>query len=820
MKMVLPVDGYRSATDFMEAMQGTASDAYWLLKPGEFWHGGVHLYENFASNAVYRPESHGLKCMTDGHAVAWRLNDNYQTATYDNNLLKFSSTFVLIKSTCVPDEDKSANALEFYTLWMQIAPLSEYGTDTPTATVTASSLKVRQDNPAQGWGRTGLSVGNVPDASHCYEAPLDTHTTLPKDTVVEIEEEATFLLNGQPAPFMFVRVKSVPDGKVSGLSAGESGWISGLDTYVKRKASNLPGWMQKAREHGVFNQVVSGKSVEVKAGDLIGHLSYHERPETAPQHFCHLEVFSQDQRMEDFLANKAGVTKGAAQLHTLPNKTLWKYIADSETFVAAEVGGAPSLSTAERFTSESDCQNKISDGKTWYEIPAESAWMSADDVEKVNQFDLEKRGFIRLEQNEEPQSIFQTPREGWLRQTFGRLEELTRSESSDTYSSGDAEGYQKLLQEMDTNQDGLIDANELWRYLHNNQPHIQYQVQRLVVKHHSEWLKDGMTTLWQTALNEQAGSYPELALYNYEYINKLVWMKDVQEIRSSEALWHMHPVVFLDAMSIKSVCACNRDITFDEIKTIAPGVSDTVLISNLEQLNQGFRQFGINTCRGKTHFLAQVLHESGYFRFTSEIGGRNAFYQPWYGRGLIQVTLETNYIAYGNYIGEDVSSSATNRDKLTTLPHSVLSAFWFYKIYKSLDTPADDDDFNKITAIINGGFNGYNDRLSIFNKAVQALNSQHFNKLMVDESFSLESSAIFQSKIYSFGWGIWHDPTSTKSGIVKSKEEALKGYRRSRDLLIESPFPESQRHKKIYGVEYGYLLSYINNRIDTLERNQ
>lgn len=550
MKMVLPVDGYRSATDFMEAMQGTASDAYWLLKPGEFWHGGVHLYENFASNAVYRPESHGLKCMTDGHAVAWRLNDNYQTATYDNNLLKFSSTFVLIKSTCVPDEDKSANALEFYTLWMQIAPLSEYGTDTPTATVTASSLKVRQDNPAQGWVRTGLPVGNVPNASHCYEAPLDTHTTLPKDIVVEIEEEATFLLNGQPAPFMFVRVKSVPDGKVSGLSAGESGWISGLDTYVKRKASNLPDWMQKAREHGVFNQVVSGKSIEVKAGDLIGHLSYHERPETAPQHFCHLEVFSQDQRMEDFLANKAGVTKGAAQLHALANKTLWKYIADTETFVAAEVGGAPSLSTAERFTSESDCQNKISDGKTWYEIPAESAWMSADDVGKVNQFDLEKRGFIRLEQNEEPQSIFQTPREGWLRQTFGRLEELTRSESSDTYTSGDAEGYQKLLQEMDTNQDGLIDVNELWRYLHNNQRHIQYQVQRLVVKHHSEWLKDGMTTLWQTALNEQAGSYPELALYNYEYINKLVWMKDVQEIRSSEALWHMHPVVFLS--SIKS----------------------------------------------------------------------------------------------------------------------------------------------------------------------------------------------------------------------------------------------------------------------------
>ncbi|MGB7801189.1 EF-hand domain-containing protein [Buttiauxella sp.] len=39
----------------------------------------------------------------------------------------------------------------------------------------------------------------------------------------------------------------------------------------------------------------------------------------------------------------------------------------------------------------------------------------------------------------------------------------SRSKASDTYSSTDAEGYQKLLQEMDTNQDGLIDANELWR---------------------------------------------------------------------------------------------------------------------------------------------------------------------------------------------------------------------------------------------------------------------------------------------------------------------------------------------------------------------
>jgi len=315
--------------------------------------------------------------------------------------------------------------------------------------------------------------------------------------------------------------------------------------------------MQTAREHGVFNQVVSGQSIEVKAGDVIGHLSYHERPEATPQHFCHLEVFSQDERLEDFLANKASVTAGATELHTMADKTLWQYSEDSEMFVVADIGGAAAFSTAERLTPESECHSKESGGKTWYEIPAERAWMSADDVEKVNQFDLEKRGFIQLAEKEEPQSIFQTPEEGWLHQAFGQLAELTQNEARDGYSSGVAESYQKLLQQMDTNQDGLISANELWRYLHNTQRQIQYQVQRLVVKHHSEWLKDGMTALWQTALDEQREGYPELALYNMEYINKLVWMKDVPQIHSSEALWHMHPVAFLDAIK-DTGCNCEE----------------------------------------------------------------------------------------------------------------------------------------------------------------------------------------------------------------------------------------------------------------------
>lgn len=564
MKMVLPIDGYRSAKEFMAAMQGSEGDTHWLMKQAEHWHGGIHLCDGFAGNTVFKPDSHGLKCMTDGQVVAWRLNDDYQTATYGKKTLKFSSTFVLIRSTCTPDKNNPDNALDFFTLWMQIAPLSEYGiTDTPTATVTANALKIRQDNTSPGWIRSGLREGvNVPrDSLRYYEVPQDTQTTLPRGAVVEIKQEASFLLYGKPAPFIFVSVVSVPEATKSGLSVGESGWISGLDKFVKRQGNASPAWMQAARQYGVFNKVVTvfgEDALTVKAGEIIGHLSLNERPSGGPQHFCHLEVFSQDTRIKDFLANKAGVMTGAAELHTLADKTRWKHREQDNSFVVAGVGGDPSPTTAERYTPESECRRLEADGKTWYYIPGELAWMAAEDVERANQFDLEKRGFMPLEQEDAPESIFQTPKESWLHQVYGQLEALARSETRDMYSSSYTEQYQKLLKQMDLNQDGVIDAGELWRFLHNTQPHIQHQVQRFVVKHHSEWLKDGMSALWQAALDEQAKKYPDMALYNRDFINKLVWMKDVPEVRSSEALWHMHPIVFLDAIAVKRKKKTNR----------------------------------------------------------------------------------------------------------------------------------------------------------------------------------------------------------------------------------------------------------------------
>lgn len=655
MKMVLPVDGYLSAAEFMAAMQGSRGDIHWLMKQAEHWHGGIHLYDSFADNAICKPGSSGLKSMTDGHVVAWRLNDDYQPAAFRKRTLKFSSSFLLIKSTCTPDSARPDNALDFYTLWMQIAPLSEYGvTGVRTATVTAGTLKIRQDNTFPGWVRDGLSEGiSVPrDVLRIYEVPEDTHTTLPRGTVVEVKQEATFLLKGRPAPFIFVSVVSVPEGAKSVLSAGESGWISGLARFVKRHEDILPAWMQAARKHGVFNQVVtvSGEDAPgVKAGEVIGHLGLSERPHGAPEHFCHLEVFSQDARMKSFLANAAGVTTGTTELHTLAGRTRWMYREREKTFIVAGVDGDPSPSTAEHYTPEGECRRLEADGKSWYHIPGELAWMAAEDVEKVNQFELEKRGFMPLEQEDAPQSIFQTPKEGWLRQVFGRLEALARSETRDMYSASYTERYQMLLKQMDENRDGVIDAGELWRFLHNSQPHIRYQMERLVVKHHSEWLKDGMSALWQAALDEQAKKYPDMALYNRDFINALVWMKEVPEIRSGEALWHVHPIVFLDAIKVNEYDFSTRESTIHAI----------IEESRKQGLNFHSQiAYILATVKRETGDTFQPVREGDWLGHTStdEYRRKHYRYYPYYGRGYVQITWDYNYKAYSEKLGVDLFS--------------------------------------------------------------------------------------------------------------------------------------------------------------------
>ncbi len=131
-------------------------------------------------------------------------------------------------------------------------------------------------------------------------------------------------------------------------------------------------------------------------------------------------------------------------------------------------------------------------------------------------------------------------------------------------------------------------------------------------------------------------------------------------------------------------------------------------------------------------FLAQLAHESGEYRYMEEIAGGSAYEgrrdlgntQPGDGRkfkghGPIQITGRTNHRRCGEALGLDLIHDPT----LICLPEDATrSACWFWHD-RGLSLLADMNWFKEITRRINGGYNGWDDRLRYWqrNRAILGL---------------------------------------------------------------------------------------------------
>lgn len=130
------------------------------------------------------------------------------------------------------------------------------------------------------------------------------------------------------------------------------------------------------------------------------------------------------------------------------------------------------------------------------------------------------------------------------------------------------------------------------------------------------------------------------------------------------------------------------------------------------------------------HFLAQIAHESGSLRYTEEIASGEAYEgrtslgntQPgdgrrYKGRGLIQLTGRANYRDCGKALGLPLEAQP---ELLAAPREACLSAGWYWES-RGLNGIAETDDARKITRIINGGFNGLEDRLASLRRTKKAL---------------------------------------------------------------------------------------------------
>ncbi|WP_447892312.1 glycoside hydrolase family 19 protein [Pseudomonas marginalis] len=151
-------------------------------------------------------------------------------------------------------------------------------------------------------------------------------------------------------------------------------------------------------------------------------------------------------------------------------------------------------------------------------------------------------------------------------------------------------------------------------------------------------------------------------------------------------------------------------------------------------LNAAMGKYGIVTKLRIAAFIAQVGHESGQLRYVREIWGptaQQAGYEgradlgntvpgdgsKYRGRGLIQITGRANHAACGEALGVDLIS---NPELLEQPQYAAMSAAWFWST-KGLNTLADQGDFVKITRRINGGLNGLEDRLQLWERAKKVL---------------------------------------------------------------------------------------------------
>lgn len=172
-------------------------------------------------------------------------------------------------------------------------------------------------------------------------------------------------------------------------------------------------------------------------------------------------------------------------------------------------------------------------------------------------------------------------------------------------------------------------------------------------------------------------------------------------------------------------------ITLEELREVMPNAPMLRLTVFIEPLNSAMQEFSISdTVAREMAFLAQIAHESGEMRYVHEIASGEAYEGRkdlgntqagdgvrYKGRGLIQITGRANYQACGDALGLDLINGS---ELLEEPANACRSAGWFWQTH-GLNELADKGDFLLITKRINGGTNGYSDRLAYFQRAQQAL---------------------------------------------------------------------------------------------------
>jgi hypothetical protein len=660
---------YATVDDMMQPLDQEPHGS-WLAGTNNMWHGGIHITRKSAPGSVLTNETADtavpLQFMAGGEVVAWRVNKDYLTSTYMNKPLQYSSTFVLVKSTCTPDPEKKANSLDFYTLYIGLAPLSAF----------AKHKLYQVTEKGDGLSQREYT-GKEKDGD---KAPVAKSKLKTGDRVIVLRE-ITFDLKGQTQTFGLARVLNSKSEMT-----GKAYWVSLDSQFVTpdgEQMAHLPAWMQQAVAQGAFDAVVKpAMKLEVAAGDAVGYLAediapcdLHGVEESA---FVHVEVLSTDSRMIDFLSNKAQVKSGPKYVHIHPESPVYARSGDTFTQTKGQV-----KKDIHKIMPQDKCHPfKDSNGKRWFDI-GDGAWVNEDDVDAhIGQYDLDKLGFKAFE---EPSTSDMTEslREGWIKDGFTRIAEWVRPERG-IREKQVSDYYKALLRKMDSDNSGDLSGAELRLAVNYAELDVRDIAARMVVRHDSEWFGGSSHHRWRTFLKQLD---PLCVSYVRKWFDDMEWMSKVDGFSSGAPVWHMHPVIFVEALS-DSAELINVDAFMSlyekEHTSFAPGTAalSSASKSNLRKVLNSLNSYYATSVEYKpnlyklAYMLATIRHETyhyttaEFFSEKPEIGGVSYFnkYDPvlantpkrreraikngntaqgdgfkYRGRGCVHLTWKNNY---------------------------------------------------------------------------------------------------------------------------------------------------------------------------------
>ena len=179
-------------------------------------------------------------------------------------------------------------------------------------------------------------------------------------------------------------------------------------------------------------------------------------------------------------------------------------------------------------------------------------------------------------------------------------------------------------------------------------------------------------------------------------------------------------------------------LTLEQIYAVMPGAKNRYSKNDATTRGETYlpwlvkftAQYGITTPLRMAHFLATIAVESGELKYSEEIASGAAYDtgrlaqrlgntpqkdgdgQKYKGRGLIQLTGRSNYVAYSAHCNYDFYSTLDRARNLCKPGNAVRSACWFWQVH-GLNTLADKDDAKAVRKRVNGGYNDF-DRFVVY----------------------------------------------------------------------------------------------------------